>query len=140
MSALVAGERQSFDVRPNSLRVNSSWMFAGKGVYAACQWGVLVGLTRLTDAGTVGQWGLAMAITAPVFALSDIEPRKNLFKLLEALRILVDRDWNGVLLMAGGSGPKDHEFQKAVHDLRLDRRVRMLGYVPPSPTVWTNFT
>ncbi len=55
--------------------------------------------------------------------------------------------------MAGGSGPKDHEFQKAVHDLLLDCRVRMLGYVPPSdlsaiyrrahalvnPSIWEGF-
>ena len=64
--------------------------------------------------------------------VGTIEPRKNLSKLLEALRILVGRGWDGVLLMAGGAGPDDHEFQEAVAGFVLDRRVRMLGYVPPS--------
>ena len=85
--------------------------------------------------------------------VGTIEPRKNLSKLLEAVKILVDRDWDGVLLMAGGAGPDDREFQKAISDFVLDRRVRMLGYVPPSdlsaiyrrahalvnPSIWEGF-
>ncbi len=53
-------------------------MFASKVVYAACQWCILVALTKLSDAGTVGEWGLAMMITAPVFALCNLKLRSVL--------------------------------------------------------------
>jgi glycosyltransferase involved in cell wall biosynthesis len=85
--------------------------------------------------------------------VGTIEPRKNLLTLLEAARILVDEHWDGELLLAGASGPKDHEFKNAVRQLDLRHRVRMLGYVPPAdlrtiyrrarglvnPSIWEGF-
>jgi glycosyltransferase involved in cell wall biosynthesis len=70
--------------------------------------------------------------------VGTIEPRKNLLMLLEAVKVLVDGNWDGELLLAGASGPKDHEFKNAVRHLDLRHRVRMLGYVPPTdlPTVY----
>jgi len=42
-------------------------MLVGRCVYAVCQFGILFLLARLGGVQWVGLWGLAMAITAPVF-------------------------------------------------------------------------
>lgn len=49
-----------------SLRSNFAWTFAGNVVYAACQWGILVALAKLGSPEIVGEFALALAITAPV--------------------------------------------------------------------------
>src|SRR5581483_2220857 len=48
------------------LAVNVAWAAVGNVAYAACQWGVLVVLTKLTNAAEVGHFALGLAITAPV--------------------------------------------------------------------------
>lgn len=58
-----------------SLRANFSWIFLGRTVYAASQWGILVVLARLGTPEIVGRFGLALAITAPVFALLNLNLR-----------------------------------------------------------------
>lgn len=55
-----------------SLRANFSWTFVGNAVYAACQWGMLVILARLTSPEAVGQFSLGLAITAPIIMLSNL--------------------------------------------------------------------
>ena len=49
-----------------SLRSNFFWTFTGNLVYAACQWGILVVLAKLGSPEMVGEFALALAITAPV--------------------------------------------------------------------------
>jgi O-antigen/teichoic acid export membrane protein len=49
-----------------SLRWNVSWMAVGEGVESLCKWGVLAVLTKLSNVETVGLFGLAMALTAPI--------------------------------------------------------------------------
>ncbi len=58
-----------------SLRWNFSWTFFGNGVYSACQWGMLMLLAKLGNPAMVGQYGLAIAVAAPVFALSSLQLR-----------------------------------------------------------------
>ena len=58
-----------------SLRRNIFWTFASNVVYAGCQWGILVALAKLTDARTVGEFALGMAITGPLFAFSNMNLR-----------------------------------------------------------------
>lgn len=58
-----------------SLRTNFSWSLAGNAVYAACQWGVLVVLAKLGNPTIVGQFGLGLAVTAPVFMLLNLQLR-----------------------------------------------------------------
>jgi O-antigen/teichoic acid export membrane protein len=62
-------------VKGASLRWNFSWTFFGNGVYSACQWGMLVLLAKLGNPQMVGQYGLAIAIATPVYALSTLQLR-----------------------------------------------------------------
>jgi O-antigen/teichoic acid export membrane protein len=58
-----------------SLRANFSWTFAGNVVYAACQWGMVVLLTKLGSPEMVGQFALGLAITAPIILLANLQLR-----------------------------------------------------------------
>jgi len=57
---------------------NFSWSAAGNVVVAACQWGMLVALARLGNAETVGAYTLALAVTAPVALLFEMQLRSVL--------------------------------------------------------------
>jgi len=65
----------SAPLRALSLRVNILWTFAGNTVYAGCQWLMLVTLTKLTRPEKVGEFALALAITAPVLMLTNLQLR-----------------------------------------------------------------
>lgn len=58
-----------------SLRWNFSWTFVGNVIYSGCQWCMLVVLAKLGNATMVGQYGLALAIATPVYALSTLQLR-----------------------------------------------------------------
>ncbi len=58
-----------------SLRANFAWTFVGNVVYAGCQWGMLVTLAKLGSAEMVGQFALALAITAPVLMFTNLQLR-----------------------------------------------------------------
>jgi O-antigen/teichoic acid export membrane protein len=49
-----------------TLRVNFLWTLSGNVVYATCQWGILVVLAKLGTPQLVGEFALALAITAPI--------------------------------------------------------------------------
>ena len=49
-----------------SLRANFLWSLVGNVIYAACQWGMVMVLAKLGSAELVGEFTLALAITAPV--------------------------------------------------------------------------
>jgi O-antigen/teichoic acid export membrane protein len=57
------------------LRVNLLWTLAGNVIYAASQWGMLILLAKLSGPETVGQFALGLAITAPVFMLTNLQLR-----------------------------------------------------------------
>jgi O-antigen/teichoic acid export membrane protein len=57
------------------LRVSFSWTLAGNVIYAATQFGMLSALAKLSDASVVGQYALALAITAPIFMLTNLQLR-----------------------------------------------------------------
>jgi O-antigen/teichoic acid export membrane protein len=61
--------------KPLSLRRNFSWTFIGNGVYAACQWGMLVLLAKLGSPEIVGQFTLGLAVTAPVLMFTNLHLR-----------------------------------------------------------------
>ncbi len=61
--------------QPRSLRLNASWALTGNLVYAACQWGMLVVLAKLGSPEMVGQFALALAVTAPIVMLSMLQLR-----------------------------------------------------------------
>ncbi|MFO0916755.1 MAG: hypothetical protein U0872_00365 [Planctomycetaceae bacterium] len=58
-----------------SLSRNFSWMFVGNAVYAACQWAVLSLFARLSTSDQLGQFVLALAITAPILAFFLLQMR-----------------------------------------------------------------
>jgi O-antigen/teichoic acid export membrane protein len=61
--------------KPLSLTRNFSWTLIGTGLYAFCQWGMLVALAKLCSTLMVGQFALALAITAPVFVFAGLNLR-----------------------------------------------------------------
>lgn len=61
-----------------SLPVNVSWTLVGNIVYAATQWGILVILAKNGRAEYVGDFTLALAITAPVMEFSNLKLREVL--------------------------------------------------------------
>lgn len=52
-----------------SLPVSFGWVATGNLLYAVCQWAILVVLAKVGDAAMVGEYALALAITAPVVLL-----------------------------------------------------------------------
>lgn len=58
-----------------SLQANFSWIFVGNVVYAGCQWGMLILLTKLGSPEMVGQFALGLAITAPVMLFAGLKMR-----------------------------------------------------------------
>jgi O-antigen/teichoic acid export membrane protein len=71
----VAPTSKAQPVKTVSLRWNFSWTFVGNVIYSGCQWGMLVLLAKLGNPTIVGQYGLALAIATPVFALSTLQLR-----------------------------------------------------------------
>ncbi len=57
------------------LRVSFSWTLAGNIIYAGTQFGVLSALAKLGNPAVVGQYALALAITAPVFMFTNLQLR-----------------------------------------------------------------
>ncbi len=54
------------------IRRSVTWTGIGDAVYAACQWGLLMVLARLGTPEMVGQFALALAVTAPVIIFSNL--------------------------------------------------------------------
>ena len=72
-AAVQRGQRQA---RPTvSLRRNSAWMLAGNMVFYGCQFGMVVVLARVGTPAMVGQFVLALAVTAPVMAFFMLQLR-----------------------------------------------------------------
>ena len=57
------------------LRYNIGWAFTGNTVFAAAQWAILILIARLGSPERVGSYLLALAITAPVFMLANLNLR-----------------------------------------------------------------
>ena len=58
-----------------SLGRNISWTLVGNAVYAAFQWAMLVLLARLASPEVVGQYSLALAVSAPVYMALNLQLR-----------------------------------------------------------------
>jgi glycosyltransferase involved in cell wall biosynthesis len=67
-----------------------------------------------------------------VLSVGTLEPRKNLLRLFQAIRLLADRPATRdvVLLHAGGYGWLADGIVRAARTPALGARVRLLGYVP----------
>ena len=62
--------------RAMRLRNNILWIFLGRGVYAASQWGMLIALAKLGSAEMIGRYTLALAIAAPVILFFEMKLRE----------------------------------------------------------------
>lgn len=58
-----------------SLKGNFAWTLAGNLIYAGCQWGCVVVLSRLGNPVMVGQFALGLAICTPIFLMSQLQLR-----------------------------------------------------------------
>jgi O-antigen/teichoic acid export membrane protein len=54
---------------------NFSWNFFGNIIYALAQWGMLVALSKVSSVYAVGQYTLALALTAPVIQFTNMQLR-----------------------------------------------------------------
>lgn len=74
-----------------------------------------------------------------ILAVGTIEPRKNLHRLLEAYRGLLDRGSPAGLVIAGRKGWRSEEFYERLRALQLADRVRLLGPFPDAelPALYT---
>lgn len=74
-----------------------------------------------------------------ILAVGTIEPRKNLVRLLEAYRSLLDRGSNVGLVIAGRTGWRSEGFFERLTALRLAEQVRLLGPFPDAelPTLYS---
>ena len=57
------------------MRANFSWTLIGNLVYAGCQWGLLVLMTKLGSPEMVGRFSLALAVTAPIILFCNLNLR-----------------------------------------------------------------
>ncbi len=61
-----------------SRRSSFAWTFAGRAVYGAAQWGMLVALAKLGSIADVGRFSLGLAVTAPAMVFCNMHLR-NLY-------------------------------------------------------------
>jgi O-antigen/teichoic acid export membrane protein len=88
--------------QPLSLTRNFSWTLIGTGLYAVCQWGMLVVLAKLCSTVMVGQFALALAITAPVFVFAGLNLRT--VQVTDARRDFQFGDYLGLRLLSIAAG------------------------------------
>src|SRR5450759_4705386 len=69
--ALLHRQTPSADTQGLSLRRNFGWTVAGNVIYAGCQWGVLIVIAKSGTPAMVGQFALALAVTAPIMILAN---------------------------------------------------------------------
>ena len=69
------GHSATASVRGLSLAANFRWTFAGNGVNAVCQWGMLAVLARVANVGAVGQFVLGISIAGPILSLAMLQLR-----------------------------------------------------------------
>jgi O-antigen/teichoic acid export membrane protein len=63
---------------PLSLRKNASFMLIGNLIYSLSQWGLIMILAKLGSPSLVGEFTLALAVTAPIILIFDFQLRSVL--------------------------------------------------------------
>lgn len=58
-----------------SLKGNFIWTFMGNLIYAMCQWGIFISITKFGTPEMVGQYALGLAITAPIVLFLNLNLR-----------------------------------------------------------------
>lgn len=81
-----------------ALRTQVQWTLAGNVLYAAAQWALLIVLTKVLPPASVGQYGLGVAIAAPLLMFTNLQLRS-----IQATQISEDfgfRDFLGLRLLS----------------------------------------
>lgn len=73
-AAVTAHEKDA--LRPSSLRAGVLWAGTGHAIYLACQYGMLMAIAKLGTQADVGMFVLALAVTAPVIIMSQMQLRQ----------------------------------------------------------------
>ncbi|HED14500.1 MAG TPA: lipopolysaccharide biosynthesis protein [Gammaproteobacteria bacterium] len=58
-----------------TIRKSAAWIFTGRLVYAMCQWLILVVVAKLSSPEVLGEFTLALAVTAPIVIFSQLNTR-----------------------------------------------------------------
>ncbi len=74
-ASLTLSGARAVETHPKSLRSNFARVTAGFSVYAACQWAIMAVLAKLGSPELVGQYAFALALTAPVLMLAQMNLR-----------------------------------------------------------------
>ncbi|MFC1656214.1 glycosyltransferase family 4 protein [Patescibacteria group bacterium] len=83
-----------------------------------------------TGLETVDDYRKSMHLTEPfILAVGTLEPRKNFVTLIRAFAQIVEDFPNHNLIIAGKKGWYYDEIFKAAHKLKIENKVRFLGYV-----------
>ncbi len=62
-------------VQRQPLERNFAWTVAGNVIYGVCQWAMLVAIVKLGTAEMVGKFALGLAVSAPVYMLTNLNLR-----------------------------------------------------------------
>jgi len=81
-----------------NLRRNIIWTWLGQSVYLGCQLAILMVLAKLSTTVVVGQFSLALAITAPIVILSQMQFRQSLVTDTQNRHSYSDYFWCRVFL------------------------------------------
>lgn len=107
---------------PRSLRRNFSASLLGNVVYTATQFGMLLALAQVTTPLEVGRYGLALAVTAPIFIFAGLKLRQ--VQVTDAAGVNQPGDYYGLRLVTSALA------------LAAVVAIALLGPWPPA-TVWT---
>lgn len=69
------GESPSGKGKPPALRHDFAWTFLGNGIYAACQWAILVVLAKVGTPELVGHYSFAVAVATPIVTFATLQLR-----------------------------------------------------------------
>jgi O-antigen/teichoic acid export membrane protein len=81
-----------------SLRRNFAWIFAGNVVYFAVQWLLIVAVARVGAPAMVGQYALALALSAPVFMTVGLNLR--VVRVTDVRRIWTPRQYSRLRVLS----------------------------------------
>ena len=56
-------------------KIDFAWVLSGNVLYSACQWGIVLVLAKLGTAAQVGEYALALAVSAPVVLFANLQLR-----------------------------------------------------------------
>lgn len=95
-------------INPLTLKKNFTWTLAGNLVYACCQWGILIVLSKFGTVEMVGLFALGLSVTAPVILFSNLGLRgvqstdaRHEYEFADYLRLRLLSTIIGLLVIAG---------------------------------------